>query len=89
MSDPDSPNPRATPPERDARAEPRHNASLMRSIGGFFGHIARAIKTPVEDPNAPKEVSREIEEETRTVDGKKITIRRTTIEEIEVEREDG
>jgi hypothetical protein len=51
----------------------------MRSLGEFFGHIARAIKT---DPNK-KVLKKTVEEEQRD-DG--IVLRRTTVEEIEMRR---
>jgi len=55
--------------------------SLMRSLGEFFGHVAKGIRT---DPAAPRErteVRRTVEEEKRP-DG--IVLRRTTIEEVEL-----
>jgi len=59
----------------------RKNKPLMRSLGEFVGHILKAAKTK------PKKqatvVNRTVEEEER--DGG-ITLRRTTIEEIEVDR---
>lgn len=59
--------------------------SLSRSLGEFFGHIARGVKGEVAPPK-PTEVRRTVEEETRdTADGK-ITLRRTTIEEIEIRK---
>lgn len=61
----------------------------MRNLGRFFGHLGRAIKT---DPaatgteqQAAREVRREVEhEETTGPGGERVTLRRTTIEEIEV-----
>jgi hypothetical protein len=52
---------------------------LMRSLGEFFGHIIRGVKT---DPGGPKRavVRRQIEEEDRG----DMVLRRTTIEEIEI-----
>ena len=53
----------------------------MRNIGSFFGHIAKAVKT---DP------ARETKVVSKTVEEKKqgdITLRRTTIEEIEINSE--
>ncbi|UCD75846.1 MAG: hypothetical protein JSV91_02795 [Phycisphaerales bacterium] len=56
------------------------NKPLMRSLGEFFGHIVRAIRT---DPAAKRSVIRkEVEEEDRG----DIVLRRTTIEEIEVKK---
>jgi hypothetical protein len=51
---------------------------LMRSLGEFFGHIARAIK---HDPNK-KVIKKTVEEEQRD----DVVLRRTTIEEIEMRR---
>lgn len=53
---------------------------LMRSLGEFFGHIVKGIRS---DPGSPerREVRRTTEEETRD-DG--VVLRRTTIEEIEL-----
>ncbi|MHC4219228.1 MAG: hypothetical protein ACYSU7_12335 [Planctomycetota bacterium] len=51
----------------------------MRSLGEFFGHIVKAVRT---DP-AKKQtvVSKSVEQE----DHGNITLRRTTIEEIEIQ----
>lgn len=59
--------------------------SIMRSLGEFFGHIVKGVRTPVrtQPPSARREVKREIEEETRDAPGGKMTLRRTTIEEVE------
>jgi hypothetical protein len=59
--------------ERDRPAEKK---TLARSLGEFFGHIAKGVKT---DP-AKKVVRKEVEEEERPG----MTLRRTTIEEIEL-----
>jgi hypothetical protein len=51
---------------------------LMRSLGEFFGHIVKAVRT-----NPSKEqtlISKSVEEE----DHGNITLRRTTIDEIEI-----
>jgi hypothetical protein len=55
----------------------------MHSLGSFFGHIWKGIKT---DPTAPvkREVRREVETEERQTPDGKVVLRRTTIEEIEV-----
>jgi hypothetical protein len=50
----------------------------MRSLGEFFGHIVKAVRT---DPSK-KVIRKEIEEEQRG----DVTLRRTTIEEVEVRR---
>jgi hypothetical protein len=66
----------------------RHDKSLMRSLGEFFGHIVRGVRTPVENTPGRREVRREVEEETRDTPSGKVTLRRTTIEEVEY-RPDG
>jgi hypothetical protein len=53
-----------------------NHKTLMRSLGEFFGHIIRAVRT---DPRK-KVVSRKIEEERRG----SLTLRRTTIDEVEI-----
>lgn len=57
--------------------------SLLRNLGEFFGHIWRGVKT---DPCRNRRVlSRTVEEQTRDTDSGPITLRRTTIEEIEID----
>jgi hypothetical protein len=54
------------------------NKPLMRSLGEFFGHIVKAVRT---DPSKKQTViSKSVEEEDRG----NVTLRRTTIEEIEI-----
>ena len=61
---------------------------LMRSLGEFFGHIKRGFKTPVKgapDPN--RTVVREsIQEKAIETPEGPITLRRTTIDEVELPR---
>jgi hypothetical protein len=62
--------------------------SLMHNLGQFFGHVAKGVKTPAK-PAAPAhthEVRREVEERQEIGPaGEKITLRRTTIEEVEIQ----
>ncbi len=52
---------------------------LMRSLGEFVGHILKAVKT---DPGAKRTVlNKTTQQETRGI----ITLRRTTVEEIEID----
>ncbi len=54
----------------------------MRNLGAFFGHIVKAVKT---DARGKKAVVRKtVEEETHG----DVTLRRTTIEEIEFKEND-
>ena len=57
---------------------------IMRSLGEFVGHITKAVKTDPADPGG-HEVRREIEERAGEVDGRKVTLRRTIIEEVRFE----
>ena len=56
----------------------RKKKPLMRSLGEFVGHIVKAVKT---DPSRKQTtISKSVDEENRG----NITLRRTTIEEIEI-----
>ncbi len=64
----------------------------MRSLGQFVGHLTHAVKAnPAKDDTADastekREVRREVEErEEIGPDGRKVTLRRTTVEEIEIQ----
>ena len=54
----------------------------MRNLGSFFGHIVKAVKT---DTAIEKKIVSKTVEETKEGD---ITLRRTTIEEIEIKAKD-
>ncbi len=58
---------------------------LMRSLGEFFGHVVKGIKTdPAKDRETQKTVvKKEVQEEDRG----DMVLRRTTIEEIEIKRD--
>jgi|TARA_B100000953_G_C17757809_1_gene337934 hypothetical protein len=58
----------------------KHNKPLMRCLGEFVGHIMHALKSN----DTSQEVRRTVEEKT---DGQ-VTLRRTTIDEIEIKAED-
>ena len=58
-----------------------HNKPLMRCLGEFVGHIVHAVKPQ----RSATEVSRAVEEKK---DGH-VTLRRTTIDEIEIEQTRG
>ncbi len=65
---------------------------IMRSLGEFFGHIARGIATdPAAQREPPRTVVREetTERDAVTADGQRVILRRTVIEEVEVVPEDG
>ncbi len=67
---------------------------LLRSLGEFWGHVWSGATRKVDEPARKVEVRREVEEATGRIDelpGAEVTLRRTTIEEIEVrpERDSG
>lgn len=58
--------------------------SLMRSLGEFVGHVWKGVTS---DPAREKRVvNRDVEQETRDTPEGRVTLRRTTIEEMEIER---
>lgn len=69
----------------------------MRSLGQFVGHLTSAVKSdpakaeptdtnPTKAGGEKREVRREVEEREETgPDGRKVTLRRTTVEEIEIQ----
>jgi hypothetical protein len=65
---------------------PRSDKSIPRCLGEFVGHIYRGIKTkPGQDAKQRVEVGRRTETETRQTPRGPVTLRRTTIEEIELD----
>lgn len=64
----------------------RSRKNLMRSLGEFVGHIVHAVRTPT-PKNDRRELRREVETDKRDTPQGKVTLRRTTIEEIEVEKD--
>lgn len=59
--------------------------SLPRSLGKFTGEIWRALTAPASGKQT-HEVKRTIETEERDTPSGKVTLRRTTIEEIEIDK---
>lgn len=65
----------------------RPSGGLMFRLGQFVGGIARGVTAPISGPiDKPrsKVVSRQVEQETRDEGEQVVTLRRTTIEEVEV-----
>lgn len=58
--------------------------SLMRSLGEFVGHIAHAVRTQPERDTRRRTTVQTRQQE--TPEGR-VTLRRTVIEEIEIERD--
>lgn len=68
--------------------------SVTRAVGRFFGHIWGATTSPVsseesEDHSESQSevVNHDVQEAQGAIDGKKVVLRRTTIDEVEI-RED-
>ncbi|MBO6514025.1 MAG: hypothetical protein JJ974_08680 [Phycisphaerales bacterium] len=57
---------------------------ITRAVGRFFGHLWNATTKPVEKDSESTIVSQKTEESDTQINGKQVTLRRTTIEEIEV-----
>ncbi len=58
-------------------------SGLMRNLGRFFGHIVAGARS---DPSR-QEVSRQVEECQVDTPAGKVTLRRTTVEEIEIRKD--
>lgn len=65
-------------PVPDPEAKPK--PSLMYSLGSFFGHVIKGVRT---DP-AKVEVRREVEVETRETPAGPVVLRRTIVEEVQL-----
>jgi hypothetical protein len=66
---------------------PDDRTSLARSLGEFVGHLWKGLTSDVSPEKDTHEVRRSVEEEERDTPEGKVTLRRTTIEEIEIDRE--
>ncbi len=63
--------------------------SISRAVGQFFGHLWGAASKPVEkQPDERVEVRRETRVGEGELDGKKVVLRRTTIEEVEFKNDE-
>ena len=61
--------------------------SRLRGLGRFVGHLWHAVRTPTKTDR--QELGRASERtEQATPDGRKVVLRRTTIEEVEVQDDD-
>ena len=56
---------------------------LLRSLGEFFGHVARGFKAPLTPPPKRTVVREEVQEQRVETPRGQVTLRRTTIDEIE------
>jgi len=64
--------------------------SLARNLGEFFGHLYSGVQAPPKTPDKRTQTLRnETQEESRPAPGGKVTLRRTTVEELEYEPDAG
>jgi len=64
--------------------------SVTRAVGRFFGHIWGATTKPVpeDEPETSADVvNHEVQEGVGEIDGKKVVLRRTTIDEVEIQED--
>ena len=59
------------------------NIPITRAIGQFFGHLWHSTTKPVEPDSHTETISKTTQETDAEIDGNKVTLRKTTIEEIE------
>lgn len=68
----------------------RDDKSLARSLGEFFGHVWSGVRSdPAKDAPVKETLRHEVEERTEAASGGRVTVRRTTIEEIEYQPDTG
>ncbi len=61
---------------------------VTRAIGQFFGHIFHATTKPVPTESSKSAISQTTEQGEGEIDGQKVILRKTTIEEIEFREDD-
>ena len=57
---------------------------ITRAIGQFFGHLWHSTTKPVEPGSHTETVSKTTQEAEGEIEGQKVILRKTTIEEIEL-----
>ncbi|MBX3404006.1 MAG: hypothetical protein KF699_11410 [Phycisphaeraceae bacterium] len=60
---------------------------IMRSLGEFVGHIARAVATDPRQNRRTVTHTETVEQPATTADGRAVILRRTVIEEVEMRGE--
>lgn len=63
----------------------------MRSLGEFVGHIVRGVKAPADSPETADStvVKHDVKEAVQDTPAGRVTLRRTTVEEIRIEPMEG
>ena len=62
------------------------NKPLMRFLGEFVGHVAKGFTAPLKPKDARLVVRREVEEHQVETPQGPVTLRRTTIDEVELSK---
>ncbi|MEQ9208037.1 MAG: hypothetical protein RLN78_11775 [Phycisphaerales bacterium] len=57
---------------------------ISRAVGRFFGHLWHSTTKPVDTKKETTTVSKSTQESQGEINGQKVTLRKTTIEEIEI-----
>lgn len=77
---PPPPDQQPVPPPPARRPAPSGDKTVMRSLGEFFGHVWKGVAA---DPNKTV-VSKKVQERTAETPKGVVTLRRTTIDEVEL-----
>ncbi|MDF1869822.1 MAG: hypothetical protein P1U30_05480 [Phycisphaerales bacterium] len=56
---------------------------ISRAVGRFFGHLWHSTTKPVDTKKETTTVSKSTQESQGEINGQKVTLRKTTIEEVE------
>ena len=64
--------------------KPDKDIPISRAIGRFFGHLWHSTTQPAQTDSESTIVSQTTEEADAEINGQRVTLRKTTIEEIEI-----
>lgn len=65
------------------------NIPITRAIGQFFGHLWHSTTKPVETDSHTETISKTTQEADAEINGSKVILRKTTIEEVEFRDDPG
>jgi len=65
------------------------NIPITRAIGQFFGHLWHSTTKPVDTDSHTEIISKTTQEANAEIDGSKVILRKTTIEEVEYRDDPG
>lgn len=68
--------------------KPDKDIPISRAVGRFFGHLVQAVAKPAPPDSETTTVSKTTDEAPAEIDGQKVILRKTTIEEIEIANDD-